>query len=138
MLKRHPYRKLALSLRQSSLSPSSSSAPGNYPRVVGLTASYSFEVDDTARDTLVSLCKDLRITNTATATARELEMSGFDAKGAAAEVLLPATVSPRPRSASLALARTTTTRGVVSEADRKAHAMVHTFLKGKQWALSQP
>lgn len=130
MLKDHPYRKLALSLRRASLPPSSSSTPGNVPRVVGLTASYSYAVGDVKTEASLSrMCSELRITNTETATAEELEASGYHAKGSAAEVSLSAPASSaHPRSASTARATTTTMpEGVVPEADRQPHKMGTTF-----------
>ena len=129
VLKDHPYRKLALSLRRSSLASSSASSPGNQPRVVGLTASYSYAVGDAKTESsLTRMCSELRITNTETATAEELEASGYHARGAAAEVSLSSPASsPHPHSASTARAAPTAPPGVVPEADRKPHEMGLTF-----------
>ena len=132
MLKDHPYRKLALSLRRASFPSPTSSTPGNVPRVVGLTASYSYAVGDAKTEaSLTRMCSELRITNTETATSRELKSSGYHARGAAAEVSLsaPASSSPRRRSAPAAQATMTATkpRGVVPEVDRKPHKMGTTF-----------
>ncbi|CAM9514269.1 unnamed protein product [Ectocarpus fasciculatus] len=127
VLKDHPYRKLALSLRRSSLTPpppAAASGSSSHPRVVGLTASYSYAVGDAkTKASLTRMCHELCITTTETATRQELEASGYHATGAAAEVLL----GPRPDSAG-----TTTDKapvGVVPEADRKPHEMGNTFFR---------
>eukprot|EP00903_Cladosiphon_okamuranus_P013941 g12967.t1 len=143
VLKDHPYRKLALSLRRASLFPSSSSPMlGNTPRVVGLTASYSYAVGhDKTKTSLTRMCRELRITNTETATAEELEASGYHAKGAMAEVSLSGPApSAHPCSAPTARATskntTSTPKGVVPEADRKPHKMVTTFFDREQRGAS--
>ena len=111
MLNNHPYRKLA-----ESLSKWSSSTSRALPRVVGLTASYSYAVGDAkTKVALGQLCRDLGITNTATATPEELEASGYTASGAPADVRLPpATATP---------AR------VLPVADRKSHEMATAFFR---------
>lgn len=132
MLKDHPYRKLALSLRRSSLStrassPSSSSPSHGRPRVVGLTASYSYAVGIAKTEaSLTKMCGELLITKAETATRQELEASGYHATGAAAEVLLP---RPPPPLSTSTVAATTVPRGVVPEVDRKPHEMVASFFR---------
>ncbi|CBJ26151.1 DEAD box helicase [Ectocarpus siliculosus] len=128
VLKDHPYRKLALSLRRSSLTPPPAAAaaagPSSHPRVVGLTASYSYAVGDAkTKASLTRMCHELRITTTETATRQELEASGYHATGAAAEVLL----GPRPDSAGTT--DDAAPAGVVPEADRKPHEMGTTFFR---------
>ncbi|CAN0403574.1 unnamed protein product, partial [Ectocarpus sp. 12 AP-2014] len=101
MLKKHPYRKLAQSLR-SWKSQSPPSALGTQ-RVLGLTASYSYEFGNAgAKVCLHELSRELCITNIETASGQELEAGGCHAVNA--EVLLPpSTVTPS---------------GVLPEADR--------------------
>ncbi|CAB1117769.1 unnamed protein product [Ectocarpus sp. CCAP 1310/34] len=128
VLKDHPYRKLALSLRRSSLTPPPPASPAtgssSHPRVVGLTASYSYAVGDAKIEaSLTRLCHELRITATETATRQELEAGGYQAMGAAAEVLL----DPRPDSAGTT--DDTAPAGVVPEADQKPHEMGTTFFR---------
>ncbi|CAM9357549.1 unnamed protein product [Scytosiphon promiscuus] len=124
VLKDHPYRKLALSLHRSSIQPPSSPSYGN-PRVVGLTASYSYAVGDAkTRASLTKMCYELRVTNTETASREELEENGYHATGAAAEVLLAAApcvayAAPVP----------VTPWGVVPPARRKPHEMGPTFFR---------
>ncbi|CAM9146245.1 unnamed protein product, partial [Ectocarpus sp. 8 AP-2014] len=101
MLKEHPYRKLAQSLRYwQSRSPPS--ALGTQ-RVLGLTASYSYEFGNArAKARLRELSRELYLTNIETASGQELEAGGCHA--VMAEVLLPpSTVTPS---------------GVLPEADR--------------------
>ncbi|CAM9426372.1 unnamed protein product, partial [Laminaria digitata] len=132
VLKKHPYHRLALSLRRWSLSPSpSSSSPPpsaqggrHYPphpsglRVLGLTASYTYAVEDEQlKASLRSMCSDLLVTNTETATSQELKESGYHAVGASAEVVLGSVGAPTPPLP----------RGVVPVADRKQHEMGPTF-----------
>lgn len=111
MLKDHPYRKLALDLPP----PSSPQPSPGCPRVLGLTASFSYAVGDAKTAVaLEQLCRELHITNTETATREELEDSGYTAMGAKADIRLPpATVTPM---------------GVLPEADRK-HEVATTFFR---------
>lgn len=112
MLKKHPYRKLALSLPRSSPSSSSSPSPG-HPRVLGLTASYTYAVGDAkTKASLTALCRALGIINMEIAT-KELEASGINTMRATAEVRLPpATITPP---------------GILPEADRKSRVAATTF-----------
>ena len=128
VLKDHPYRKLALSLRRSSIPSSSTSSSREHPRVVGLTASYSYAVGDAkTRASLTRMCRELGITNTETATLEELKACGYHATGASAEVsLAPPSLRP-PSTSTYTFAATTVPRGVVPEADRKPHLMGPTF-----------
>ncbi|CAM9719263.1 unnamed protein product, partial [Laminaria digitata] len=145
VLKEHPYRKLALSLRRWSLSPSSSSPPPPPPpsstlqrdprhprppppppphpsglRVLGLTASYTYAVGDKKVEaSLRSMCSELLVTNTETATSQELRDSGYHAVGAAAEVALDP-IGARPFALP---------KGVVPVAARKPHEMGSTFFR---------
>ncbi|CAN0065109.1 unnamed protein product, partial [Ectocarpus sp. 4 AP-2014] len=92
MLKEHPYRKLAQSLRYwQSRSPPS--ALGTQ-RVLGLTASFSYEFGNArAKARLRKLSSELCLTNIETASGQELEAGGCHA--VMAEVLLPpSTVTP--------------------------------------------
>ncbi|CAM9872902.1 unnamed protein product [Ectocarpus sp. 4 AP-2014] len=128
VLKDHPYRKLALSLRRSSLTPpppaSAAAGSSSHPRVVGLTASYSYAVGDAKTEaSLTRMCHELRITTTETATRQELEASGYHATGTAAEVLLDPPPDSTGTTADAAPA------GVVPEADRKPHEMGTTFFR---------
>ncbi|CAM9140821.1 unnamed protein product, partial [Hapterophycus canaliculatus] len=124
VLKDHPYRKLALSLHRSALQPPSSPTYGE-PRVVGLTASYSYAVGDAKTKTsLTKMCHELRITKTETASREELKGSGYHATGASAEVLLAAAPCP---SAAYAAPAAITPPGVVPVANRKPHQMGETF-----------
>lgn len=128
-VKKHPYRKLALSLRQWSLSPSSAQdgdgrhsppLPPSGPRVLGLTASYTYAVmNGEIKNSLRSMCDELLVTNMETATSQELRESGYHAVGAAAEVVLDPTGAC---ACSLP-------RGVVPKADRKQHEMGPTFFR---------
>lgn len=129
VLKDHPYRKLALSLRRSSLLPasscSSSLSPGrhsqrNAVRVIGLTASYTYAVGDAkVAASLRSMCQELLITNLETATPKELQTNGYHAIGATAEVVLDL----NKFSLSQPL------RDVVPVANRKPHEMGVTFFR---------
>lgn len=129
MLKDHPYRKLALKLRRSSLSSTPS------PRVVGLTASYTYAVGEAkVTASLRSMCHELLIKKAETATPQELKASGYHTVGAAAEVLLTPTAtasSPHPLESSSQppCAPRFLVAGVVPEADRKPHEMGITFFR---------
>ncbi|CAB1120108.1 unnamed protein product [Ectocarpus sp. CCAP 1310/34] len=101
LLKGHPYRKLAQSLRHWQ-SRSTPSVLGTQ-RVLGLTASYSYEFGNPrAKARLRALSSELCLTNIETVSHQELRAGGCHA--AMAEVLLPpSTVTPS---------------GVLPEADR--------------------
>ncbi|CAM9463214.1 unnamed protein product [Pylaiella littoralis] len=109
--KKKPCRALALSLREWSLQQPLPSRP----RVLGLTASYSYEMGETgAKVALARICNELLITKTETASHEELKASGYHATVAAAEVLSPpATIIPR---------------GVLPKAER-IHEQAATFLQ---------
>lgn len=142
VLKDHPYRKLALSLRRSSTSPASApSVPSprgsnhdpSGPRVLGLTASYTYSIGDAKVEaSLRSMCAELLVTNTESATPEELRTSGYHAVGAAAEVSLAPTLSASSSSVPL---------GVVPQAIRKPHDMIGTFFgregRGKNTAFTR-
>eukprot|EP00903_Cladosiphon_okamuranus_P013942 g12968.t1 len=111
MGEKHPYRTLARSL---SLSYSTSSR--ERPRVVGLTASVSYEVGEAKIEyALKNFCRYLGITNTATASHEELRTCGIDPVRATAELrLFPATATPE---------------GVLPEAERKPHQSATAFFR---------
>ncbi|CAM9357857.1 unnamed protein product, partial [Scytosiphon promiscuus] len=92
VIKKHKYRELALSLRASTRAPGKSA-----PRVLGLTASYSYAFGDAeARDALTKMCRELGITEIEVATREELERDGCHSVGAEAEVRLPpSTITPK-------------------------------------------
>ena len=134
VLKEHPYRKLALNLRQWSLSRSLLSPPplpstqgdDHFPphrnglRLVGLTASYTYAVGDhEVEASLRSMCSELLVTNMETASSQELKESGYHATGASAEVVLDpvGTFSVPPPE------------GVVPVAARMPHEMGSTFFR---------
>lgn len=82
MGKKHPYRKLAVGLRKRAEESRSA------PRVIGLTASYTYEVrEEAARNALQRLCDEVMFTKLEMASEEELEASGYHAKACMAEVL---------------------------------------------------
>lgn len=88
--------------------------------MLGLTASYTYAVGDKKMEaSLRSMCSELLVTNTETATSQELRESGYHAVGAAAEVVLDPVGA---RTFSLP-------RGVVPVAARKPHEMGLTFFR---------
>ncbi|CBJ26154.1 ATP-dependent RNA helicase, putative [Ectocarpus siliculosus] len=110
MLKKHPYRELAQSLCYWRLQ-SPPSALGTQ-RVLGLTASYSYEFGNAkAEDRLRQLLSELCITNIETASGQELEAGGCH--DVVTEVLLPPS--------------TATPSGVLLEANR-TQQQATTFL----------
>lgn len=158
MLKDHPYRKLALSLRRSSLASSSLSSfspPVSSPhitRVLGLTASYTYAIGEAkVKASLDTMCKELLVTNLEIATVEELQASRYHAFGSAAEVLLAPTsaklsspsfvsittanspaashAAASPSFFSCASGGCSVPVGVVPEADRKPHVMGPIFFQ---------
>lgn len=108
VLKNHPYRMLALSLRSS---PSK-------PYVMGLTASYTYAVGESkVKKQLTTLCKELLIKNLQTADDDELRASGYHALG---------TKSERPAAAIAA--DDECPPGVVPRDERKPHLMLKMFI----------
>lgn len=106
VLKDHPYRKLALSLHQSTARP----------RVLGLTASYTYAVGEAkVKAMLQNMCKELRITNLQTADEAELRQAGYHALTSKAEVLTCNDFSEIPE-------------GVLPHSERRPHLMLKTFL----------
>ena len=111
-LKEHPYRKLALSLRNSSASP----------RILGLTASVTYAVEmGKINAAMRRLCEDLQIEKMETASSDELRACGYHALGTQADVKtadqdLPGMV----------------TEGTVPVTDRKPHEMAKTFFRRVQ------
>lgn len=112
VLKAHPYRKLALSLR-------STEAQGSIlPRVIGLTASFTYAVGKKkVKASLEALCRELHLTQCESATPEELRSSGYFAASVEANLSLP----PVDISASSMVT------GVVPESDRKPHMMGRMF-----------
>ena len=106
VIKDHPYRHLAMSLRSS----------GKVPRVVGLTASLTYAVGRRGIEKNVQkLCDELRIEKIEHASDDELLHGGYlgARRGAVAEVRLPDVYA--------------TVGVVVAPEDRKPHLMHTTF-----------
>lgn len=80
VLKHHPYRSIAMSLRRSEKSP----------RIVGLSASLTYEVEASAMETQIrKLWNELNIEDVATADVAELQLSGYHATHVPMEVRIP-------------------------------------------------
>lgn len=123
VLKDHPYRKLALSLR------STHQRLQHRPRVIGLTASYTYAIGEKkVKASLEALCRELYVTQCESATPEELHADGYHVTGARAEVLLP------PPSA----VTRSTVAGVVPETLRKPHEMGKTFFRREREGRSTP
>ena len=104
-IKDHPYRHLALKLKQSFAGP----------RVIGLTASLTYAVGDRKINKSVGkLCEELQIEKIETAPDEELRAGGYTGagRGALAEVRLPEVEE---------------NRNLVSPQERKPHLMHKTF-----------
>ena len=115
VLKDHPYRHLALLLRHSS---QAGGMAGGGPRVLGLTASLTYAVEEKkVKEAISRICSELRIEHMATATKEELEASGYHGTAAVAEV----------SRAPLQLPQGEVPDGVVAVINRKAHLMVTDF-----------
>ena len=81
VLKEHPYRKLAASLRRACPLPDG-------PRILGLTASVTYAVEiNKVGPSIRRLCDDLQVQKMETAKEDELRASGYYAFGTQAEVL---------------------------------------------------
>ena len=105
VLKDHPYRKLALSLRKIDEKEA--------PRVGGLTASLTYAVTETGvNKNFDDICQELRVTNMETVEPGELVASGYHSKSADADVAAP--LAPRD--------------DVLPEKDRVAHLMGPTYV----------
>lgn len=143
MLKDHPYRKLALSLRRNSRLAASTSSPSpsvdsanqpQAPRVLGLTASYTYAVGGARMEaSLRFMCDELLVTKLETASPEDLRNSGYHAVGAKAEVsLVPSSDIPLLMPGA---------NGVVPPSDRKPHKMGETFfgreMQGKNTGFTQ-
>ena len=108
VLKDHPYRKLAASMRRS----------GCCGRVLGLSASLTYAVDRAGVEATVGrLCHELGEAAVEVASAAEMEADGFRG-GAPAPAEVDLLDIPADASA----------RGVVPPADRKPHLLLPTFL----------
>lgn len=105
VLKEHPYRKLALSLHASEATP----------RVLGLTASFTYAVGEAkSKAALQTMCDELRTTRLETATEEELRECGYHAMGVTAEIRKTSNTDGIPD-------------GVLPVPDRKPHLMMPTF-----------
>ena len=112
VLKEHPYRKLAVSLRRACPLPSG-------PRVLGLTASVTYAVEDNkVASSIRRLCDDLQVQKMETAGQDELRASGYHAFGTQAEVLTQAHID----LPGIGLAS-----GVLDTEQRKPHLMASQF-----------
>ena len=105
VIKNHPYRNLALGLRESGLKP----------RIIGLTASLTYSVDRIERN-VAELCKELQISRLEHAEDEELREGGYRGagRGVLAEVRLP---TANQRS------------DIVPRDQRKPHLMHATFFQ---------
>lgn len=109
VLKKHPYRKLALALRQDD--------PHQSVRVCGLTASYTYGVGEAkSRASLNRLCAEMRFEKLECARPGELEASGYHAKVAEPEVVDSVDVAGDVPI------------GALPPAKRKPHLLLETFL----------
>lgn len=105
VLKDHPYRKLALNLRASSV----------WPRTVGLTAAFVDVLhQDRVRALLRSICYDLHVERVETATKEELGEFGQKIEGA-------------PMRISETVIARDVPKGVLVLEGRKPHLMLKTF-----------
>lgn len=112
VLKEHPYRRLALSLRSSPL------PIWQTPRVVGLTASYTYAVGAAAvKKTLKTLCEEMRFECLEAADLKELQLGGYHATAATAEVITEPLHEGEP----------IVPEGVLPFEKRKPHMMVVMF-----------
>jgi ERCC4-related helicase len=107
VLKNHPYRKIANSLRKCF----------SQPRIVGLTASITYEVKQKKIDEAMErICNELKINKLLTASQEELQSDGYHGSCSRPEHLsdvnLPAISLPV---------------GIVSFSDRKPHLLSETF-----------
>ena len=114
VLKEHPYRKLATSLRRSC------PAPGG-PRVLGLTASVTYAVDPgKVEASMRRLCEELQVQKMELASEDELRESGYHAFGTQAEVMLPK---------DAVVPGVVIQAGVLDPAERKPHLMMPSFFR---------
>ena len=127
VLKEHPYRQLALQLRQACPPLPPPVAPGirsdgapaaRRPRVLGLTASLTYAVEEQkVKLAMQRICTELMVVHMETAMAGELLASGYHATSAPAEVL------------PLQLPQGGVAPGVLPESERKPHEMVEGFFR---------
>lgn len=104
VLKDHPYRKLAQSLRQS----------GTSAVCLGLTASLSYAVGDAkVKKSVTALCAELNVSHLADAEKEELQRDGYHPPDQAPDVRVGG-CTPDPV-------------GTLPAADRKPHLMIHMF-----------
>jgi hypothetical protein len=116
ILKEHPYRKIASSLRLST------SRPGS--RVLGLTASLTYAVHDgKVNSAIARICDELRISKMETASTDEMKSEGYHASQIAAELKTVDAIFPTPA-------------GVVPPSERKPHMMMCTFLERQKQGRS--
>lgn len=112
VLKEHPYRKLAASLRRTCPLPLG-------PRVLGLTASVTYAVEPAkVQSSIRRLCMELQIQKMELADESELRQSGYHAFGTVAEVMLNEKVE-LPTAGAKA--------GLLKPEERKPHLMMQSF-----------
>ena len=89
----------------------------NGPRVLGLTASLTYAVEEKkVKEAIARICSELKIEHMATASKEELKASGYHGNAAAAELRIP-----------MQLPQGEMPRGVVLMENRKPHLMVQDF-----------
>eukprot|EP00178_Gracilaria_changii_P005251 TRINITY_DN185_c0_g1_i2.p1 TRINITY_DN185_c0_g1~~TRINITY_DN185_c0_g1_i2.p1 ORF type:complete len:575 (+),score=94.75 TRINITY_DN185_c0_g1_i2:4379-6103(+) len=108
MLKKHPYRTLALSLKSSAAKP----------RVLALTASFTYAVRlEEASERLSSLCEELNLQRVENAHMSELRRDGCHANAAA------------PLHPPIQIQHLCVPSGVLNKQHRQPHLMLATFLQ---------
>mmetsp|Transcript_92240 Transcript_92240/g.261121 ORF Transcript_92240/g.261121 Transcript_92240/m.261121 type:complete len:745 (-) Transcript_92240:109-2343(-) len=125
VLKEHPYRKIALSLkaRATGLKIASEGAPRQI-QVVGLTASLSYAVEERRiRKSVEQLTRELDIDVMSTASEEELRASGYHGNAASAEVV-PEGIDEIDVPADKGASRDAK---IVPESERKPHMLIPTF-----------
>lgn len=135
VVKNHPYRKVALALREKATSSDSS------PRIIGLTASYTYEVTESgAKKSLQRLCDELMFTKLETATEEELETSGYHAKTAMAEFDAGGSgfASGSASGTGDNVIDDPTPLGVIPEAERQPHRALASFLERVESGMATP
>lgn len=130
VVKNHPYRRLALALRKHV------EASASAPRIIGLTASYTYAVGEEAvRKSLQRLCDELMFTKLETASEEELETSGYHAKTAVPEVVAASTGG---EAEGFYITGVPPPPGVIPEAEREPHRALPSFLFRVQRGTATP
>ena len=115
VLKGHPYRKLTTALRNARARTGTNQS--NFPRIVGLTASLTYEVDiSKIKKSIQILCDELNVTQICQASYQELKDDGYKGTHAKAEVDLVIENELVPKD-----------RGLVSISSREPHLMKKNF-----------